>query len=376
ERRAPLAGADAPAEREAARALAAELGNLPLALEQAAAFTDQAGLSFTGYLGLLRGSPGQVYGTAAEGADPQRTVARTWRITLDHIAERDPLSVDVLRVLAWYAPEEIPRDLLDPLADPRADRFLPESPEQLLAQCLEAGLDRRDIPAGLRERMPAVLRGEVEPTTLRLAEDPLRLHRALALLGAYSMARLTPRSISVHRLVQAITRLPEEGDPHRAPALVSAARERAALLLDAAAPAAPDSDTGGWPRWRALLPHIDAYARAVPEGEEAEACTGLFEQTSYFLGAQELWSEALGYAARSALAAERLHGGDSPRTLYCREVLARTLAGAGRPAEAVELYEEIRAERDRVFGAPRDPVKAVTVHGNSWGGQAEAHLSL
>jgi len=41
-----------------------------------------------------------------------------WHVTLDRLAD-NPLSGQVLRILAWYAPEAIPRALLDGLADPQ-----------------------------------------------------------------------------------------------------------------------------------------------------------------------------------------------------------------------------------------------------------------
>src|SRR5215472_14649746 len=114
-----------------------------------------------------------MYQAAPEGGDAARTIARIWRVTVDRLAD-DPLAGQVLRILAWYAPDDIPRTLLDGLADP-----------------------------------PAVL-------------------RAVGRLAAYSMLTAGPGTLALRRLVQAVTRTPDPGDPHRDPQVIDAAREQAA----------------------------------------------------------------------------------------------------------------------------------------------------
>lgn len=69
--------------------------------------------------------------------------------------------------------------------------------------------------------------------------------------------------LAMHRLVQAVTRTPDPGDPHRSPQAIHDARDQATRQLAAAVPA-DSQDPAGWPAWRMLLPHIDALARHVP----------------------------------------------------------------------------------------------------------------
>jgi hypothetical protein len=147
-------------EREAdgAAELCKELGFLPLAIEQAGAYLAQAGATPREYLGLLARYPAAMYQAAAEGGDAARTIARIWRVTLDRLAD-DPLAGQVLGIVAWYAPEAIPRMLLDGLADP-----------------------------------PAVL-------------------HAVGRLAAYSILTVGTGTMAMHRLVQAVTRTPDPGDP-------------------------------------------------------------------------------------------------------------------------------------------------------------------
>ncbi|MFD7100836.1 tetratricopeptide repeat protein, partial [Streptomyces xanthophaeus] len=91
--------------------LCSELGHLPLAVELAAAYCAETGTSPRDYLAMLARRPAATFAASIEDGDPDRTIARVWRITLDTLAAT-PLAVDILRVLAWYAPDHIPRTLL------------------------------------------------------------------------------------------------------------------------------------------------------------------------------------------------------------------------------------------------------------------------
>lgn len=90
-----------------------ELGHLPLAVELAAAYCAETGTSPRDYLDMLALRPAATLAAGIEDGDPDRTISRAWRITLDTLAAT-PLAVDVLRILAWYAPTHIPRNLLTP----------------------------------------------------------------------------------------------------------------------------------------------------------------------------------------------------------------------------------------------------------------------
>ncbi|MEU8397580.1 hypothetical protein AB0C28_20490 [Nonomuraea sp. NPDC048892] len=106
-----------PQELDGAADLVHELGHLPLAIEQAGAYLHQTRLTPHAYLELLKKQPAVIYDRTARGADAERTIARIWRLTLDQLTGT-PLADDLLRILAWYNAEPIPRTLLDgPLDD-------------------------------------------------------------------------------------------------------------------------------------------------------------------------------------------------------------------------------------------------------------------
>ncbi|MDX3532097.1 AAA family ATPase, partial [Streptomyces sp. ID05-39B] len=96
-----------------------ELGHLPLAIEQAAAYLAQNPLTTPRmYLDLLAQHPAAMYRHGAATTPAERTIARIWNITLDRITHLQPQAADLLRTLAWYAPEHIPTTLADGPADP------------------------------------------------------------------------------------------------------------------------------------------------------------------------------------------------------------------------------------------------------------------
>ena len=132
--------------------LCAELGCLPLAIDQAAAYCREAAVTPRTYLDLLARHPYDVHALTAEGGDAQRTVARVWQVTLERLADT-PLAADLLGITSWWAPEGIPRSYLDGITD-----------------------------------------------------NPLDVTEGLRRLAAYSMITLHGDTISVHRLVQAVAR--------------------------------------------------------------------------------------------------------------------------------------------------------------------------
>ncbi|WP_107452621.1 NB-ARC domain-containing protein [Streptomyces sp. TLI_053] len=190
-----------PRDRQAAHALAADLGHLPLALEQAGAYLAQnPTISIDTYRHRLTTKLDK----AADGLNAERTIARIWTQTLHALTARNPLAVDTLHTIAWLAPDNIPILLL-------------ETP----------GTDTDD-----------------------LAE-------ALGLLAAYSMTTLTPNTISVHRLLQTVLRTTAPTNPDGSPA----GRHEAEQALTQAL---PEPTTGPAPEWDTLIPHLTALATTTP----------------------------------------------------------------------------------------------------------------
>jgi hypothetical protein len=144
--------------------LARELGYLPLALEQAAAYVAEAGTPFCDYLESYRRRHLELLEQARpQTGDYQATVASTWSLSFQQIAAESPASADMLCVLAFLAPDAIPLEIFE------------EGSAEMGETLAEA-----------------------------LGDDPLALAELLKPLHRFSLVErdMEARTLSVHRMVQ------------------------------------------------------------------------------------------------------------------------------------------------------------------------------
>lgn len=286
------------ADEDAARKLCAELGNLPLAVEQAGAYMAEAGIDAKTYLQLWHTAKDRALAKAPESLSADRIMTGVWRITLDKIAD-SPLAGRLLRVMAWLAPAGIPRDLLAPLSD-----------------------------------------------------DPDESESALRRLNAYSMVNLNPvtGNVGLHRVVQAVARTADPSDPHRRAEDISAAQNNAIGLLAGLVPP-PDAPAAyAAASWRTLLPHIDAFAD-YSDGQPVTAETiTIMDRAFGFLEEQGNPAAGIRMAACSLAGEQEQHGPDHPDTLTSRANLAHACYAAGDLGRAIQLHEQTLDDSLRVLG--------------------------
>ncbi|WP_371614234.1 tetratricopeptide repeat protein [Streptomyces sp. NBC_00454] len=296
-----IVNAAGPRDLDGAAELCAGLGHLPLAVRQAAFYLARNPLlTPRDYLDLLRQEPAETFQRAGEEGRTaaERTVARVWRVTMDRISELQPSAVDLLRTLAWYAPDRIPAHLLDGTAAPP------------------------DV-AG-----------------------------AIGLLNGYSMIGVDPatRTLSVHRLVQDLARTPDPDDPHRNWMRVEVDRVRATCLLHAVVLPMSWREPASWPQWRSLIPHIDALVRNAPDSDDLPDTADLLNQAGGYLHSQGLADRAVPHHERALAFRERKLGPDHPRTSDSLNNLAAARQAIGDLAGAVELFERAIAVTEQQMG--------------------------
>lgn len=196
-------------EPQAAAQLAGELGALPLALAQAAGYAAAYGTSLAGYLDLYRKAAARLLAAGPVPPDYQRTVATTWLLHFEALAQSRPAALDVLYLCAFLAPDAIPLGAL-----------LDTAPLDALPQPLAAA-----------------------------AADPVERDAVLGTLaGASLIERPADGTVAVHRLVQEVTRAQLTDDGKQAWA------DRAIRLITTAFPEEPDQP-GNWPLAAALTSH-------------------------------------------------------------------------------------------------------------------------
>ena len=285
-----LSGADA--DR-----LAAELGDLPLAIAQAAGFMAGTGMTAGEFLDLLATRAGQLLAQGAPGSYPQSLAAATGLIA-DRLARQDPAAAELASVCAFLAPEPIPQSLFTGAV--------------------------------------SVLPGELAAR----AADPLAWRQTLAHLTRQSLARIDHRGLQMHRLTQAILRdrLP--------PAQAAATRGYAEAMLAASNPGDPPNPVT-WPRWARLTPHVLAADLA---GTDSPALRELARYTCWYL-----IERGDARTAHDLAAGLRQHwrdrlGEDHEHTLTAAHYLAWTLLEMGRYAESRDLNQDTLVRRRRVLG--------------------------
>ena len=143
--------------------LAEELGYLPLALEQAAAYIDHNQVSAADYLRLFQTRRRELWANTEPPDDYHATIATTWDIGFAE-ARQTPGAADLLHLCCFLAPNEIPLDLLVEQAD-----ALPDELAAILA-------------------------------------DPLARNAALTALERYALLTRSDGLLSIHRLVQTVAR--------------------------------------------------------------------------------------------------------------------------------------------------------------------------
>jgi hypothetical protein len=269
--------------------LAEELGDLPLALEQAGAYMAETGMPLDEYLELFAQQVTEVL-NLGKAHDYPLSMSAAWRMSVNRLQEDTPQAQELLRCCAYFGPESIPRD---------------------------------------------VFRRGTRASTTRVSElvtNPIRLSAAVRDLSRFALVKLDGRTLTVHRLIQALIR--DQIDP----AEQDGYRHEVHLILAAAAPRDP-RDRDQWRRYAELLAHVTSSATELPrcqdEGVRAFALDAL-----RYLNASGDFSTCRSLADRFNAQWSQDSGADSPDVLVARRLRGDALRGMGQYREAYLTIEE------------------------------------
>ncbi len=291
-------------DRTVAERIAHQLGNHPLALDQAAHRIGHARVPAETYLTALIDRPAVVLGQGEVPGRPGITAANLWTEPIRRLDADAPAAGELLH-LAAHGDASAPLPL----------RLLTAAPEAI---------------------------GDAELRAV--AGDPLELADTVATLERAGLAHRDGAALALHPLVRTAVRTatsPEDADRHV---------DTLGRMLHAALPEQIAATPDAWPPWRDLLPHTLATLEATDPATDTPHTAWLAEHAAAYLTEQGHPEQAEPLAARAVAARERLDGPDHPDTLTARETHIRAALNADHLAEAGPLAERNATDRERILG--------------------------
>ncbi|MFJ2010553.1 FxSxx-COOH system tetratricopeptide repeat protein [Streptomyces globisporus] len=278
-----------------ADALAQDLGDLPLALAQAAGVIG-SGMTLDRYRQLLTGNTARIL---QEGDAPgyPAPLAATVGIATTRLDDSHPEATALLRLGAFLGPDPIPIAWLES-ARPHLST-IPGDPDDLMW-----------------------------------------LHASLQYLGRYGLARIDHETFQIHRLTQAVLR--DQTDS----AQTELIRDDVTTILRTIEPGDPESPDS-WPAWASLTSHLTAQHVLVADRPELRPT---LQQAAIFLirSGQPRTAVELLTSLRETWTAEL--GPDDPEVLTCTQYLGHATSDLGELGSAHPIIEDTLARRRRTLG--------------------------
>ncbi|MBV8995924.1 MAG: TIR domain-containing protein, partial [Pseudonocardiales bacterium] len=278
--------------------LADALGDLPLAVAQAAGLLAETGMPTREYMQLLDQSAAELLNEAVPGSYPV-PLAAAIRVSMDRLVNEDHAAGQLLMICAFLGPDPIPT------------RMLTTAP-----------------PGALPDPLNLV------------ASSTLAFRRCVGRLSRYGLAKVTEDRLQLHQLTQAIVRdtlPPEQRDRH----------EAAAEAVLAGAKPGDVRDPIYWSDWAELLPHLRMADLANTDNRSLRfrACNAM----SYLLRRGETHAgQQLAHQLHQAWSAR--FGPDDDCTLAAANELASAWYDLGDYQQALELDQDTLARQRRVLG--------------------------
>jgi tetratricopeptide (TPR) repeat protein len=277
--------------------IAEALGDLPLALAQAAGYIIDTGVSSEEYVELLKERAAEILSEGRPASYP-RSLAAVTQLTFGRLWDLDRAAGVTASICAFLAPDPVP-----------AAWFAKAAPE---------------LPPPLAE----------------CAADAVAWQRVIAVLGRSALVRVDQRGMVMHRLTQAIIRSSLPGDQ------VVITQDLASTILAANHPGDTDHP-GNWGGWASILSHLLAVDLGAASSPSLRELAGRAATYMHRRGDVRGSYALAGYLY--AQWRDRL-GPDEHQTITAAHALADALRGMGRYKEAKELDTDILARWRRALG--------------------------
>jgi tetratricopeptide (TPR) repeat protein len=302
-------------DREGIALLAAALGYLPLALEQAGAYMEETGRDARSYIELVQRHRRELLGRGSRSSDYSDTLETTWELAMERVSSSCPAAAEMLNLLAFLAPDDFPLDLFS------------------------NGMTADDLT----------------PSLAAASADPLTFDEAISALRRYSLIEVSQGACSVHRLVQAVTRdrLNQADHDRMAIAALTLVSDAFPFRLD-------DIDT--WRPTARLVPHALAAAGYAEHLEPPPPTAAwLLGQAATFLRERAQFAAARTAFERALRIFEATYGPDHPEVATAVNNLGNCLQDLGDLAGARAAFERALRIDEATYG-PNHPTVAIRVN--------------
>jgi hypothetical protein len=359
--------------------LAGDLGHLPLALAQSAAYMLDRGLDCAGYRRRLADRRRTLADLVPESLPDQHhaTIAATWSLSIDAADNLAPtgLALPVLEVAALLDPNVIPVGVF--------------TAPSMLAYVAARRKARSPTPTVDAEDVRDALHGLRRLNLLTLDESDQ--NQAGNGIGVHALVQRAVREATAAQHVDGLAKVAADAlvdiwpEIERDPVFGQHLRANTAALHANAGPHLWDRDAGAH---RVLLTAGNSLGNAGLVAAAADYHGELHATAAQFLGPDHRdtltirgnlawWRGQAGDPAAAAAAAEalladreRVLGADHPDTLANRADLAYWRGHAGDPAAAAAATEALLADLERVLGPDHPEVLTTRTNLADWRGHA------
>ena len=290
--------------------LAKALGDLPLALEQAAALIEHARISFTDYMRRFERHWADLLSRGVSG-ERQDSVAMSLEVSFRQLESTTPAAADLLNLLAFVAPD------------------------------------------GFHKQWLANGAGVVGDTLTGTVGNPVYLDEAIAALLRYSLIDVRYDTISMHRIVGALARnrLTHEQRTdcsHKALRLMDSS-----FVFDA-------NDPRTWAASAAMLPHaLAAVDYAQQTDVTVAAAAVLLNRVGQCLFRSARYEQARIAFDQALAIGYRIYGETNPRLSAIANNLGRVLMKLGDVAPARQQFEWAISLDEKAYGPSHPHVAEV-----------------
>lgn len=280
--------------------LAEEFGDLPLGLEQAAAWLVETAMRIDVYIRLLQEENSRILAEGPAPTDYPLPVAAAWSLSVDRLRTQTPEAMELLRCCAFFGPAPVPLDMLE------RGRYVLTSPLQ------------------------------------EILGDPILFGQVIRALGRYALVKIDNyrHTLEVHRMIQRVIRDDLDRDTQ------FKFRHEVHMLLTAADPGNPD-DIETWPKYSELLAH--AGPSKVVECRTPAARRLAQNIVRYLLNTGD-YAAALTSADTALARWQGDSGPDDPYVLVMARLKVQILQAIAQYQAAYELDTTTLEQMRAVFG--------------------------